>query len=59
MGEYERKICQYSDDATIFVNELDTIKHIIQCIDKFCKNAGLKLNLKKRQTGYSLEILTI
>ena len=46
-GGYEHKICQYADDATIFVSELDSIKHVIKCIDKFSKNAGLKLNLKK------------
>ena len=46
-GGYEHKICQYADDATIFVSELDSIKHVIKCIDNFSKNAGLKLNLKK------------
>ena len=46
-GGYEHKICQYADEATIFVSELDSIKQVIKCIDKFSKNAGLKLNLKK------------
>ena len=46
-GGYEHKICQYADDAIIFVQDLPSIDCVIMCINEFSKHAGPKLNLKK------------
>ena len=46
-GGYDHKICQYADDATIFVKDLSSIDFVIKCINEFSKHAGPKLNLKK------------
>jgi len=46
-GDYEHKITQYADDATITVADLDSIKHVFGKIDKYSKISGLVLNTEK------------
>ena len=46
-GKYEHKICQYADDATILVRDIESIPLVMKCIDKFSRFAGPALNLKK------------
>ena len=38
---------QYADDATLCINNINSIKHVIRLIDTFTKYAGPKLNLEK------------
>ena len=46
-GKYEHKICQYADDATIFIKDLESVSEVVNCIQRFSKHAGPELNLKK------------
>ena len=46
-GSYVYKISQYADDATNFVSDMPSIQEVINTIDRFSRNAGLKLNLQK------------
>ena len=45
-GKYEHKICQYADDATIFVRDMASIPVVLNLINNFSRLAGPKLNLK-------------
>jgi hypothetical protein len=43
----EHKIAQYADDSTLFVLNMKSIEHAINCIQDFGHVTGTKLNLKK------------
>ena len=46
-GNYEHKICQYADDATIMIKDLESVSEVVTCINCFSKYAGPELNLTK------------
>ncbi len=47
LGNYEHKMAMYADDITIFTKDLQSIKNVMQTIDKFSMVAGPKLSLTK------------
>jgi hypothetical protein len=49
IGEHETKIAQMADDTTIFVQDIDSLKNVLQLTTKFQKYAGLKLNTTKTE----------
>ena len=46
-GTVEMKILQFADDATIFVDEMDSLKKAIKQIETFGVFSGLELNKTK------------
>ena len=46
-GQYEHKIVQFADDATIMVGDIDSIDNVLTVIEQFSSYAGPKLNMEK------------
>ena len=47
LGNYNHRICQYADDAIVFVKRAEMVPVCLSIIYEFCVVAGLELNLKK------------
>ena len=45
----EIKILQHADDCTIPTKDSDSIKHIKDTVNEFCKYSGVKLNIEKTE----------
>ena len=45
----EIKNVQHADDMTVTLGDIESMKHAIGTIDKFCKLAGSKINLSKTE----------
>lgn len=45
----EIKNVQHADDMTVTLGDIESMKHAIDTIDKFCKLAGSKINLSKTE----------
>ena len=45
----EIKILQHADDCTIPANDSDSIEHIKNTVNEFCKYSGVKLNIEKTE----------
>ena len=45
----EIKILQHADDCTIPAKDSDSIKHIKDTVNEFCKYSGVKLNIEKTE----------
>ena len=40
---------QHADDSTAFVRDLNSVKHVFECFDKYNKASGSKVNLEKSE----------
>ena len=45
----EHKISQYADDSNLIIADIESIRHSINCVNKFSNVAGPKLNLAKTE----------
>ena len=43
------KLCQLADDMTLFVEDIDSIRHAFSVFEEFYRYAGLKLNKAKTE----------
>ena len=43
------KICQLADDTTIFVSDIESIENLMNLMNQFYEQTGLKINLDKSQ----------
>ena len=48
-GEKEIKISMYADDTTVFVRDLNSIKHLLNILKKFASISGLQINTSKTE----------
>ena len=47
VGNTEIKLSQLADDTSMFVIDIESIKNIIKCLNKFHEISGLKMNVDK------------
>jgi hypothetical protein len=47
VGDTEIKVIQMADDTTNFIQDEESLKAMLETIEKFYKYSGLKLNLSK------------
>lgn len=43
-----QKIFQYADDTTLIIEEVESIKIVMELMQKFCKVTGIKINVEKK-----------
>ena len=49
IGNKEIKISMYADDTTVFVNDTDSILHLLNMLEKFRSISGLQVNTSKTE----------
>ena len=47
--KHELKICQYADDATVLVRDLDSVTSLLRVLNDFKEHSGPKINTTKTE----------